>query len=80
MAHLSPEPVAHVSQHRLLPMLLRRAEQRGAPGRVAFGHEAQAVQQTADRVDVAGATSSGTPWQLSCDYLVVADGARSKLR
>lgn len=38
MLHLSPEPVAHLSQHRLLPILLKAATAPDVHGEVKFGH------------------------------------------
>lgn len=38
MHHLSPEPVAHLSQHRLLPILLKAATAPDVHGEVHFGH------------------------------------------
>ncbi len=38
MHHLSPEPVAHLSQHRLLPILLKSATAHDSLGDLRFGH------------------------------------------
>lgn len=51
-AHLSPEGVTHLSQNRLLPMLLDSARREGAAGRVAFGQKVWAVAQDQQGVAV----------------------------
>ena len=49
---VSPEPVAHLSQHRLLPLLLSSAAgpQANACGSVRFGQRVSAVTQNASSV------------------------------
>ena len=44
MHHLSPEPVAHLSQHRLLPILLRSATASDALADLRFGHAVSRVE------------------------------------
>lgn len=44
MQNLSPEPVAHLSQHRLLPVLLKSATAPDALGEVQFGHAVRKVK------------------------------------
>ncbi len=54
MHHVSPEPVSHLSQHLLLPMLLRCATAPGSAGDVCFGHAVEALRSTEDgRVSLA---------------------------
>lgn len=111
---LSPEPVAHLSQNVLLPLLLARARGErvdggapsgGAPGgwegapplgEVLWGctvtgvlpapppspHEATAAagSSSAGRLLVTAACEGGGAETLSCDYLVAADGANSRVR
>ena len=50
--HLSPVGVTHLSQNRLLPMLLDSAARRGAMGRVLFGQRVKAVAQETKGVAV----------------------------
>lgn len=45
MHDLSPEPVAHLSQHKLLPLLLHRAQQASGKASIRFGHRLQHFQQ-----------------------------------
>jgi hypothetical protein len=115
--HISPEPVAHLSQHLVLPLLLRSATAADACGGVHFGHAVEALESTKDgtvRVEVRSSqvriwmhepSSSGTskpirrrvPFhsigQRCCafrfqgrqvevltQYLVAADGAKSRVR
>ncbi|EIE25479.1 hypothetical protein COCSUDRAFT_1587, partial [Coccomyxa subellipsoidea C-169] len=44
MHHLSPEPVAHLSQHRLLPILLKSATAHDSLGDLRFGHAVSRVE------------------------------------
>lgn len=48
MYDLSPEPVSHLSQHVLLPMLLSCATAPDAAGRVCFGSAVTALTQCQD--------------------------------
>ena len=50
--HLSPVGVTHLSQNRLLPMLLDSATRDGAAGRVLFGQIVKAVAQEPEGVAV----------------------------
>ena len=50
MHNLSPEPVAHLSQHKLLPLLLHRAQAAAGPDSIRFGHQLQDFQQTANGI------------------------------
>ena len=50
MHDLSPEPVVHLSQHKLLPLMLHRAHRRGGRDSIRFGHQLQCFQQSPDGV------------------------------
>lgn len=54
---ISPEPVAHLSQHRLVPMLLRCATSNALGSRVDFDQTVTHVSQTGDSVTVSTRTS-----------------------
>ena len=57
MHSISPEPVAHLSQHRLLPMLLTCALDNAVNSRVLFGRTVLKIEQSADRVSIFTRTS-----------------------
>ena len=57
MSHISPEPVAHLSQHRLVPMLLRCATSNAVGSTVLFDRTATDVRQNGDTVTVVTRTS-----------------------
>ena len=74
---LSPEPVTHLPQSRLLPLLLDSVG--GAP--VTFDRRVDEVHNVGTGpITAVGSTSEGSKWQLSCDFLVAADGANSCIR
>ena len=73
---LSPEPATHLPQSSLLHMLLDTV---GA-GAVRVGCRVDEVHDTGAGPVVAIGTSDGSKWQLSCDFLVAADGANSSIR
>ena len=50
MHDLSPEPVAHLSQHKLLPLLLHRAHRASGLDSIRFGHSLRQFQQHPDGV------------------------------
>ena len=50
MHDLSPEPVVHLSQHKLLPLLLDRAHSIVGPQSIRFGHQLSHFQQGANGV------------------------------
>ncbi len=50
MHDLSPEPVVHLSQHKLLPLMLHRAHRRGGQDSIRFGHHLQHFQHSPDGV------------------------------
>lgn len=82
---ISPEPVAHLAQHRLLPLLVDAALKEPAID-LRMGHSLRSFSQSPSGisavVDVAsdGAGSSGGIYRLSGQYLAAADGARGGLR
>ena len=45
MQHLSPEGVAHLSQNKLLPLLLQRALAANESNSIRLGHAVDSVQQ-----------------------------------
>jgi len=57
MHDLSPEPVVHLSQHKLLPLMLHRAHKRGGQDSIRFGHQLQRFQQSPDGVTCTVQTS-----------------------
>lgn len=83
-AKLSPTEVAHLSQNRLLPLMLEEA-QKSSVARILLGEEVLALQQTSTGVQletralgVDGAKPK--PKTIEADYLVGADGAHSLVR
>lgn len=60
MHDLSPEPVVHLSQHKLLPLMLHRAHRRGGQDSIRFGHQLHHFQQSPD-----GVTCTVQPSQVS---------------
>ena len=46
MQHLSPEGVAHLSQNKLLPLLLQRALAANESNSIRLGHAVDSVQQS----------------------------------
>ncbi|MEW5298358.1 MAG: hypothetical protein WDW36_001490 [Sanguina aurantia] len=94
-AQVSPFPVAHLSQNRLLPLLLERAVAGGC-GSVRYGSRVVRASQDADGVEVLVAASppASSPSRprrgpnavpaatsvLRGSYLVAADGAGSGVR
>ena len=50
MSNLSPEPVAHLSQHKLLPLLLQRAQATAGTDSIRFGHRLQDFNQNSDGI------------------------------
>ena len=57
MHDISPEPVAHLSQHRLLPMLLACALENAVNSRVLFDRTVLEINQPADHVSIVMRTS-----------------------
>ena len=57
MHDISPEPVAHLSQHRLLPKLLACATDNAVNSRVLFDRTVLEIEQPTDRVSIVMRTS-----------------------
>ena len=53
MHDLSPEPVTHLSQHRLVPMLLKCASSNDANSSILFDHTVLGVKQSGESITVA---------------------------
>jgi 2-polyprenyl-6-methoxyphenol hydroxylase-like FAD-dependent oxidoreductase len=69
----------HVEQSRLTPLLLRRLL--GQPGaEVRFGTAVEDVRDRGDHVRVQTQDAAGGRSSLDADYLLAADGARSRVR
>ena len=70
MQHLSPEGVAHLSQNKLLPLLLQRALGANEPHSIRLGHAVQSVQQTQPgvscRVDTAEVSMQAATGHCLC--------------
>ena len=79
---ISPEQVVHLSQNRLLPLLLDQV----GDADVRFGHSVDSVVQRSGgsggaAVAVSGRRSAnGAAFEVECDYLMAADGANSRIR
>ena len=84
MQHYSPEPVAHLAQHKLLPMMA--AATAAAPGvDLRMGHRvSRLLTQTEHSVTVEVENVNNKPkggkYEIEAQYLVAADGAHSPLR
>ena len=79
--YYSPEPVAHLAQHKLLPMLAQRAA--AAPGvDLRMGHRVTGlVHHGSDSVRVQVESENGkSKYEIKAQYLVAADGAHSGIR
>lgn len=86
----TPASVAHLSQHRLLPLLLAARARVAAwqvragcrPGEAWHGCRVESVQGGARGRPsaVAFTRGSGAPESVTADHVVAADGARSTLR
>ena len=76
---VSPEPVAHLAQHKLLPLMAARAA--AAPG-VSFrmGHRLLRLAQGGEGMRVEVERAGGGSYSVDCQYLVAADGTRGTLR
>ncbi|PSC72429.1 phenol 2-monooxygenase-like isoform X1 isoform B [Micractinium conductrix] len=87
---ISPEPVAHLAQHRLLPLLVEAAQ---AEPRIELrmGHSLRSFSQSPESVNAlvdaapgssaggAGGTGGGL-YRVSARYLAAADGTRGATR
>ncbi|KAK9819702.1 hypothetical protein WJX72_001426 [[Myrmecia] bisecta] len=80
MDSLSPEPVAHLSQHRLVPLLYKHAAKPGSLGLVRFGAAVASVSQDAEGCLLQVDCGQGPQQTVHCSYLVAADGAHSPIR
>jgi len=82
--YASPEPVAHLSQHKLLPILLERAEASPRTASIWFGTQVTAIRDRGSEVAVtvehASARSERHKRTIVCSHLVAADGANSRVR
>ncbi|KAG1678055.1 hypothetical protein FOA52_000851 [Chlamydomonas sp. UWO 241] len=76
---MSPEPVSHLPQSRLLPLLLRRVKEQPLIT-LLMGHTVTGVQQSDSGVTVHARASSGAPATVHAAYLAAADGASSAVR
>lgn len=80
----SPEPVAHLSQHKLLPLLARRVVACGPGGiDLRMGHRVTGFEQKSGgegvRLHVEDDVSK-VRYCIDAQYLVAADGAHSAIR
>lgn len=76
---ISPELVVHLSQNRLLPLVMQQT----GDADIRFGHSIDTTNQVQGKegVTVSGrCDSSGETFQVDCDYLIAADGANSRIR
>ena len=80
MHDISPEPVAHLSQHRLLPKLLACARDNAVNSRVLFDRTVLKIEQPADGVSIVMRTSEVSN-RACCQLLELSDcceGLRSE--
>lgn len=79
---LSPEPVAHLPQNRLLPLLARRAAAYDDDIQLRMGARVTRVVPTIDgkALHVTVKPEGGDEYTLLTKYLVAADGAHSSIR
>ena len=68
MRHLSPEPVAHLSQHRLLPLLRDLAAQ-WPQCRVRHGAAVRSVSERDGRVTLAVDSRQGS-YEVAAEYVI----------
>lgn len=79
MPDASPEPVAHLAQHRLLPMMAAAAA--ACPGAaMRMGHHVVGVRRAGADLEVEVEGPAGERYRLDAQYLVAADGAHSGIR
>jgi putative polyketide hydroxylase len=78
MPELSPGPNVLCPQAVLEPILRRAAEERGLS--VRLGTELVSFTQDDEGVTALLRPADGEPYELTADYLVAADGARSPVR
>ncbi|CAM9420896.1 unnamed protein product, partial [Discosporangium mesarthrocarpum] len=84
---ISPSAVAHLSQNRLLPILLDEARNLATSSKVSeicFGAELVGFEEKAGNIQLSVRSSDkstgSSSRELICDYLVAADGAHSRVR
>jgi 2-polyprenyl-6-methoxyphenol hydroxylase-like FAD-dependent oxidoreductase len=79
---LSPEPVAHLPQHRLLPLLVQKAAEHHDDIQLQMGVQVTRVVPTSDgqAISVTVKPETGEEYTLVAKYLVAADGAHSSIR
>jgi len=83
--NVSPEPIAHLPQHILVPMIAKRVEQHPL---IDF-HMNQAVMSFSTEIDASGNQriqtlihnqDTGKDYTVTSQYLIGAEGAHSKIR
>ncbi|KAK9842673.1 hypothetical protein WJX74_000512 [Apatococcus lobatus] len=79
MRDLSPVPVTHLSQNRLVPLLLKRV-QAGGLCDVRFSNRVDGYRVVKSGLRVTITSEQGRPFEVDCSYLVGCDGARSFIR
>ncbi|KAK9800880.1 hypothetical protein WJX73_005015 [Symbiochloris irregularis] len=77
---LSPEGVAHLSQHRLLPLLHSHAAGEGGLASIFNGRRLVSLDQRATSVVLTLESQGQGRTQADCEYVVAADGANSRVR
>ncbi|KAK3254279.1 hypothetical protein CYMTET_35807 [Cymbomonas tetramitiformis] len=77
---ISPVGVAHLAQHRLLPLLLTRTQQFQNTSPVTFGQEVVGFSQVTGGVEVTVQSATKHKHKIRCRHLVAADGASSLIR
>jgi len=88
LPRVSPEPVTHLPQNQLLPLLLRRVDDNMDTASVRFGARVTGMaeektpsgERVALQVEMASARDAADVRLFTCQYLVAADGANSALR
>ncbi|GAB4813968.1 hypothetical protein N2152v2_001014 [Parachlorella kessleri] len=79
MPDISPEPVSHLAQHRLLPLMAQRAA--AAPGvTLRMGHRVTQLEQSGEGVKVSVEGPQGETYSVRSPYYIAADGARGSTR
>ena len=74
----SPTGVAHFPQHRLLPLLMQRAQSEDVA--IWMGSELVGFDESDAGVTVSVRHADSTTSRVECDFLVAADGAHSLTR
>jgi 2-polyprenyl-6-methoxyphenol hydroxylase-like FAD-dependent oxidoreductase len=77
---VSPEPVAHLSQNRLAALLADAVRSRDL-ATVVNGCTVNSISQLSHGgMSLHGVNAAGQECRTTCDHLVLADGANSRLR